>query len=83
MATWIYNDGDKCLVESSRLELYLKAGWSVEEKADSKVREAPDVSKLSNKEVRAAAAEAGIEDADKKRVSTLRGELENVESTSE
>lgn len=84
MATVIYKDGESTKVEHQDLQNHLNIGWSltkepVEEKQVEPVPieeiDTNQSGKLSNKEIRAAAKNAGIEGWENTRIKTLLKEL--------
>lgn len=96
MAVYVYTEGDshevkgvKCrmeLVQASRLQNHLAAGWVVDPLdlvKEPEKEEVPEVAEeveekpkeLSSQDVREEAKEKGLEGWDKKRINTLKKEL--------
>lgn len=82
MATILYKDGEKALVDASRVQAMLSAGWSVTVDGPTTAKEEIDLNqsgKLDPTEIRAIAKEKGIKNWGNKRIATLLKELGYVD----
>lgn len=75
MASILYKDGKMARVKYERLQNHLDAGWTTSPAPTEDQADTNNSGKLSAKEVREAAKEAGIENWETARIKTLKEAL--------